>query len=59
MNKYINKRVEDYSWDFLCSNTREYTHSYHIYPAMMIPQIAVRIFHKKKRDAYFFASLSV
>ncbi len=43
MNKYINKRVEDSSWNFLTSNTKEYTHCYHIYPAMMIPQIARRI----------------
>ena len=43
MNKYINKRVEDNSWDFLTSNTKEYSHCYHIYPAMMIPQIARRV----------------
>lgn len=27
-------------WDFRDSNTKEYTHCYHNYPAMMIPQIA-------------------
>lgn len=43
MNRYINKRVEDRSWDFQTSNTKEYSHCYHIYPAMMIPQIARRI----------------
>ena len=27
-------------WDFRGENTKEYTHCFHIYPAMMIPQIA-------------------
>ncbi|MCX6148314.1 MAG: DNA methyltransferase [Candidatus Kapabacteria bacterium] len=43
MNKYINNRVADSDWDFLTANTKEYTHCYHIYPAMMIPQIARRL----------------
>ena len=30
-------------WDFKGSNTKEYTHCFHIYPAMMIPQIARRL----------------
>ena len=30
-------------WDFRDSNTKEYTHCYHNYPAMMIPQIARRL----------------
>lgn len=29
----------EYDWTFLNSNTREYTHIYHDYPARMIPQI--------------------
>jgi len=30
-------------WDFRSANTKEYTHCFHIYPAMMIPQIARRL----------------
>jgi tRNA G10 N-methylase Trm11 len=33
----------DESWDFRKSNTKEYTHCFHSYPAMMIPQVARRI----------------
>ena len=35
---YIRK-IDD-RWTFRDSDTKEYTHSYHAYPAMMIPQIA-------------------
>ncbi len=31
------------SWDFQGSNTKEFTHCFHSYPAMMIPQIARRL----------------
>ena len=27
-------------WDFRSADTKEYTHCFHIYPAMMIPQVA-------------------
>ena len=27
-------------WDFRGADTKEYTHCFHIYPAMMIPQVA-------------------
>lgn len=37
------KKREDYSWDFKKANTKEYTHCFHSYPAMMIPQVARRI----------------
>ncbi len=37
------KAVVDYSWDFRKVNTKEYTHCFHSYPAMMIPQVARRI----------------
>lgn len=30
-------------WDFKTANTKEYTHCFHNYPAMMIPQIARRL----------------
>ena len=33
----------DETWDFRKANTKEYTHCFHAYPAMMIPQIARRI----------------
>jgi site-specific DNA-methyltransferase (cytosine-N4-specific) len=39
--KYI-----DYSWDFRQANTKTFTHCYHNYPAMMIPQVAERILTK-------------
>ena len=34
------KRKEDKYWDFKTANTKEFTHCYHTYPAMMIPQVA-------------------
>lgn len=37
------RREIDESWDFRKSNTKEYTHCFHAYPAMMIPQVARRI----------------
>ena len=40
---YINmksyKRVFDDRWSFWDADTKEYTHGYHPYPAMMIPQV--------------------
>ena len=35
--------VDEGEWDFRGSNTKEYTHCFHIYPAMMIPQIARKL----------------
>ena len=37
------ERIIDESWDFRKSNTKEYTHCFHSYPAMMIPQVARRL----------------
>lgn len=37
------KRTYSEEWDFRYSDTKEYTHSYHTYPAMMIPQIARKL----------------
>ncbi len=34
---------KDESWDFRSSHTKEYTHCFHNYPAMMIPQVARRL----------------
>ena len=35
-----NLKYKDESWDFRASDTKAYTHCFHTYPAMMIPQIA-------------------
>lgn len=34
------KRLVDDRWSYKTANTKQYTHCYHTYPAMMIPQIA-------------------
>ena len=36
-------KYRDESWDFQYVNTKEYTHCFHTYPAMMIPQIARKL----------------
>jgi 16S rRNA G966 N2-methylase RsmD len=46
MRKYI-----DESWDFRRSDTKTYTHCFHSYPAMMIPQIAGRLLEKYGQNA--------
>lgn len=33
-------RIIDDSWNFKTADTKEFTHCYHTYPAMMIPQVA-------------------
>jgi site-specific DNA-methyltransferase (cytosine-N4-specific) len=33
-------KKEGLDWDFVSANTKEHTHGFHTYPAMMIPQIA-------------------
>lgn len=33
-------RITDDRWSYKTANTKEYTHCFHTYPAMMIPQIA-------------------
>jgi tRNA G10 N-methylase Trm11 len=45
----------DESWDFRNANTKEYTHCFHSYPAMMIPQVARRIIdiYGKKSNLLF------
>ncbi|MDC0526382.1 DNA methyltransferase [Euryarchaeota archaeon] len=40
MKTRLPKDHSEQDWDFKGANTREYTHGFHIYPAMMIPQIA-------------------
>ena len=35
--------TSDSNWDFRGENTKYYTHCFHNYPAIMIPQIARRL----------------
>lgn len=37
-----NRKIDDF-WSFKTANTKEYTHCYHSYPAMMIPQVARKL----------------
>jgi len=39
------------SWDFKEADTKEYTHTIHTYPAMMIPQIARRLIYLYGKNA--------
>ncbi len=36
-------KYKDESWDLRTADTKEYTHCFHTYPAMMIPQIARKL----------------
>lgn len=44
------KRIVDDRWSFKDVNTKEYTHCYHTYPAMMIPQIARTLIEEYKPE---------
>ncbi|HEY0088487.1 MAG TPA: transcriptional repressor LexA [Candidatus Lokiarchaeia archaeon] len=50
-NPKLQRRV-DYSWDFNGAKTKPYTHGFHTYPAMFIPQVARRLLlnYSKKGD---------
>lgn len=39
-------RIIDNNWNFRTAETKEYTHCYHAYPAMMIPQVARTLIEK-------------
>lgn len=41
-----NRKYKDETWDFIKSDTKEYTHCFHNYPAMMIPQIARELLNR-------------
>lgn len=43
--KHRTNKTIDESWDFRKVNTKEFTHCFHAYPAMMIPQVARRIIY--------------
>jgi len=47
----LEKQHINTSWDFRTANTKTYTHCYHNYPAMMIPQIAERLIVKYGKNA--------
>ncbi len=42
----MNRKYEDETWDFRKTDTKEDTHCFHNYPAMMIPQIARKLLHR-------------
>ncbi|MDE0019692.1 MAG: DNA methyltransferase [Candidatus Poribacteria bacterium] len=44
------KKYKDESWDFREADTKEYTHCFHTYPAMMIPQIARKLIKEYGRE---------
>lgn len=48
MERY--KRLIDNRWSFKTANTKEFTHCYHTYPAMMIPQIARTLIEEYSPD---------
>lgn len=45
------KKFIDITWDFATADTKEYTHCYHNYPAMMIPQIARRLINQYGKNS--------
>ncbi|MCK9561267.1 MAG: site-specific DNA-methyltransferase [Bacteroidales bacterium] len=52
----MKERVIDNSWSFVGADTKEFSHRYHVYPAMMIPQIARRLIaeYKPKNTKFIF-----
>ena len=42
----MNRKYKDETWDFVKADTKEYTHCFHNYPAMMIPQIARELLNR-------------
>ena len=45
-----NLKNRDESWDFRAADTKAYTHCFHTYPAMMIPQIARKLIKAYGRE---------
>jgi len=50
VDNMIRKTIDE-SWDFRLANTKEFTHCFHSYPAMMIPQVARRIIENFGKNA--------
>jgi len=46
-----NKKYRSMSWDFRNENDKKYTHCFHSYPAMMIPQVAGKILDSFAKNA--------
>ena len=42
----MNRKYKDETWDFVKADTKEYTHCFHNYPAMMIPQITRELLNR-------------
>ena len=42
----ISLKCKDETWDFVKADTKEYTHCFHNYPAMMIPQITRELLNR-------------
>jgi len=51
----MGEKYFDSTWDFVGSDTKRFTHCFHSYPAMMIPQVAERLLvtYGKKADLLF------
>jgi len=47
----ISKKYRDNTWNFPGANTKQCTHCFHSYPAMMIPQVAGRILDEFGKNA--------
>lgn len=47
----MKKKYRDEIWDFSKANTKKYTHRFHQYPAMMIPQVAGKILDEFGKNA--------
>lgn len=46
-------RVFDDRWSFWDADTKEYTHGYHTYPAMMIPQVCRSLINEHRPEGRF------
>ena len=46
------KRTIDNRWSFKDADTKEFTHCYHAYPAMMIPQVARALIEEYKPEGW-------
>ena len=42
----VSAKYKDVSWDFRNSDTKEFTHCFHNYPAMMIPQVVRKLLER-------------
>jgi hypothetical protein len=47
----LTEKYIDTSWDFRSADTKRFTHCFHSYPAMMIPQVTARMIEKYGSDS--------